>query len=285
MNSTIKFSLLLLFMLLNSIGFTQIVQSIPFVWSNDTLNGVYFEKTAMHLPVRFPNDTTTYYFQLDTGSEESYFYAGNWMNQETLSQLNKGDSIQTSIGNLKLAQLESQKMVAENGRMYCGTLGADFLANKLVEIDFLNQEIHFLKSYANREYMLDSLKLSFGRPLITIHTTSKSYDFLFDTGSSLFELWTSKKLWKKLKEPTSETHQFSINSWGKENIAYRALARSGIACTSFKTLETQSVWYNSNKQFAKDFKSIDIAGIIGNKPFLNQVVLIDFNNMKIGLKK
>ena len=100
-----------------------------------------------------------------------------------------------------------------------------------------------------------------------------------------FELWTSKKLWKKLKEPTSETHQFPINSWGKENIAYRALARSGIACTSFKTLEIQSIWYNSNKQFAKDFKSIDIAGIIGNKPFLNQVVLIDYNNMKIGLKK
>ncbi|MEN9442317.1 MAG: hypothetical protein RLZ33_2394 [Bacteroidota bacterium] len=285
LNSTIKFSLLFFFILLNSIGFTQIAQSIPFIWSNDTLNGVYFEKTAMYLPVRFTNDTTNYYFQLDTGSEESYFYSGNWMNQETLRLLNKEDSIQTSIGNLHLAKLESQKMVAENGRMYCGTLGSDFLANKLVEIDFLNQEIHFLKSYSSSEYMLDSLKLSFGRPLITIHTTSKSYDFLFDTGSSLFELWTSQKLWKKLKEPTSEIHQFSISSWGTENTAYRATARSGIACMSFKTLEIQTIWYNSNKQFAKDFKSIDIAGMIGNKPFLNQVVLIDFNNMKIGLKK
>jgi len=285
MNSRIKFRLLFFFMLLNSIGFTQIVQTIPFSWSNDTLNGAFFDKTAMHLPVRFSNDTTTYYFQLDTGSEESYFYSGNWMKQETLDQLKKADSIQTSIGFLQLKQLEGQKIVTENGRVYCGTIGSDFFDAKIIEIDYLYQEIHFLKSYSSSEYTLDSLKLSFGRPIISIQTPTKNYDFLFDTGSSLFELWTSKKLWKKLKEPNSEVFEFPINSWGTMNNAYRASMGPGITCLHSEAIEIQTIWYNSNKQFAKDFKSIEIAGIIGNKPFLNQTLLIDFQNMKIGLKK
>ena len=192
MNSRIKFRMLFYFMLFNSIGFTQIVQTIPISWSNVTLNGVFFEKTAMHLPVRFLDDTTYYYFQLDTGSEESFFYSGNLMKPETLNLLNKSDTIQTSIGKLHFAKLETQKMVNENGRIYCGTIGSDFFDAKIVEIDYLNQEIHILPSYSSKNYKLDSLKLSFGRPIISIQTPTNNYDFMFDTGSSLFELWTSK---------------------------------------------------------------------------------------------
>ncbi len=284
MNSRIKFRMLFYFMLFNSIGFTQIVQTIPISWSNDTLNGVFFEKTAMHLPVRFLDDTTYYYFQLDTGSEESFFYSGNLMKPETLNLLNKSDTIQTSIGKLHFAKLETQKMMNENGRIYCGTIGSDFFDAKIVEIDYLNQEIHILPSYSSKNYKLDSLKLSFGRPIISIQTPTNNYDFMFDTGSSLFELWTSKKLWKKMKEPNGEVLEFPINSWGILNSAYRANVRSSITCMHSE-VEIQTIWYNSNKQFAKEFKSIDIAGIIGNKSFLNQILLIDFQNMKIGLKK
>lgn len=284
MNSRINRSLLFFFMLLNSIGFSQLIQTIPFCWSNDTLNGVLFEKTAMHLPVRFSNDTTTYYFQLDTGSEESFIYCGNLISQETLNLLNKSDSIQTSIGKLHFAKLETQKIVEENGRIFCGTIGSDFFATKIIEIDYLKQEIHILQSYSLQNYQLESLKTSFGRPMISIQTPTHTYDFLFDTGSSLFELWTSKKLWKTMKEPNGDVLEFPINSWGILNNAYRANTRSGITCMHSE-VEIQTIWYNSNKQFAKDFKSIDIAGIIGNKPFLNQILLIDFQNLKIGYKK
>lgn len=179
---------------LNGFALSQIQMSIPFIWSNDSLNGDYFEKTAMHVPVKFVNDTLTYYFQFDTGSEQSFIYNG-------FENLGIEDSVLTDIGVLKLNELQNSYVYKVNGLFNIGTIGADFLKNKIVEIDYLKQNINILSTYDFVNYNLIDLRLNNGRPIISLSTTDNiSFDFIFDTGSSLFELWTTKKLWKKYRD-------------------------------------------------------------------------------------
>lgn len=77
------------------------------------------------------------------------------------------------------------------------------------------------------------------------------YDFLFDTGSSLFELWTTKRLWKKLRSKQASIDNYPISSWGEINTAFRTEIKNGVFIPSFNDFKLETIWYNSNKSFHK----------------------------------
>jgi len=259
--------------------------TINFEWSNDSLNGLLFEKTAMHIPIHFENDTNTYYFQLDTGSDQTFLYSYDSLQINLpLSHLTE-NVFKSDIGLLNVVKLNTKKCYLEDGRLHIGTLGADFFTKKIVEIDFPMQQIRFLPSYDSTSFKLKAMKLSYGRPIIQIESQNKTYDFLFDTGSSLFELWTTKSIWNKFREKSSNVDEFPISSWGKINTAYRTTLNRNFSICFCNSIKIKHIWYNSNKNFAQGFRSLIIDGIIGNKPFLDQILLIDFENKKIGVKQ
>ncbi len=271
-----------------SIHFTyaQIEQSIPFIWSNDTLNGEYFEKTSMHIPVQLENDTTKYYFQFDTGSNKSFLYTGGEYNDSLIHQFSSSKEIHSNIGILNLSPRNSNSIYTKNGKIFIGTIGADFLTDKIIAIDFPNQKIHILnKNYDSNLYSFKPLILSFGRPVFSITIAHQTQYFMYDTGSSLFELWTTKRLWKKWKKTHAEVDQFPIRSWGKINISYRTNLFKETEIFNSSTATLSEIWYNSNIKFKWMFRRSKISGIIGNKPFLDHTILIDIPNRKIGIKK
>lgn len=277
------------FILLSSIivtGYSQNNLIINFEWMHDTLNGELFEKTSMHIPVHFEGDTTTYYFQFDTGANKSYLYLGDpdKLDLDFIVRLNKKGGIESDIGKIHLLATNSNSVYHKNGRIHIGTIGADFLNDKKIEIDFEKQTIHFIEAYYNEDYSFIDIKLSYGRPVIQTIVRDKKYNFLFDTGSSLFELWTTKKLWKKWKDPKSSIKGFPISSWGKINTAYRTDYFQKTSLFHNKHIPIKTVWYNSNRKFNKIFKKSKVHGIIGNKPFLNQILLLDIKNKKMGFK-
>ncbi len=259
--------------------------TINFEWSNDSLNGLLFEKTAMHIPIHFENDTITYYFQLDTGSDQTFLYSYDSLQINLPLSLLTENVFKSDIGLLNVVKLNTKKCYLENGRLHIGTLGADFFTKKIVEIDFPMQQIRFLSSYDSTSFKLKAMKLSYGRPIIQVERQNKTYDFLFDTGSSLFELWTTKSIWNKFREKSSNVDEFPISSWGEINKAYRSTLNSNFNICFCSSIKIKHVWYNSNKSFAQGFQSLNIDGIIGNKPFLDQILLIDFENKKIGVKQ
>jgi len=276
------------FIILFSFSQTSISQkttTVNFVWSNDTLNGVLFEKTAMHIPIHFENDTNTYYFQLDTGSDQTFFYQFDSLQMNLPLNLLTENELKSDIGMLKTVKLNAKKCYLEDGKLHVGTLGADFFTNKIVEIDFHRQQLKFLQAYDSTKFQMKKMKLSYGRPVIQIESQNKSYDFMFDTGSSLFELWTTKSLWKKFREKSAHVDEFPISSWGKMNTAYRTILNENLGIGFCNSIKIRHVWYNSNKNFSQGFRSLHIDGIIGNKPFLDQILLIDFENKKIGVKQ
>lgn len=265
-----------LFLFFSNLSFSQV--SIPFVWGNDSLNGEYFEKTSMHIPVHFPNDSLTYYFQFDTGSNQSFLYNGNYLSKFI------NDTLHSDIGKINLERINSNSQYFEDGRLHVGTIGTDFLENKKIEIDFVNQQITMVTKYDSSSYSIAPMKLNFGRPSLTLDINGKFHDFLFDTGSSLFEIWTSKKIWNKLKNEDTEVKEYPISSWGKINIAYRTTIHSNVNLPFYNLIHFEEVWYNSNKKFEKDFRSINVSGIIGNKAFIKTIILLDFENKIFGIK-
>ena len=265
--------------------FGQTVYSIPFVWSDSELNGEYFGKTSMHIPVKLSGDSSTYYFQFDTGADKSFLYTKGNLDSALVKNCINGDSVLTDIGLLHLIPISSNSVYKENGKTFIGTIGADFLTNKIIEINFPLQRINVLESYDSSKYELMPCKGSSGRPTITLTIDNQKYNFLYDTGSSLFDLWTTKKLWKKWKNPDSQIQQYPISSWGKINSASRAKLYSPIAISKNASSQLIEIWYNSNKNFKKSFKNARVSGIIGNKPFINQTVIIDIESQRIGIKK
>ena len=265
-------------------SFAQHHVRLHFEWSNDSLNGEFFPKTSMHIPVVFDLDTTTYYFQLDTGSDQSYLYAYDSIIPQ-VSWINSSENeLHSTLGPLSLEKLSTVKCYQENGRIHIGTLGADFFKGRIIEIDFRNQQIQFLTSYDSISYTLFPITLSYGRPIIRLNTSLGSYDFLLDTGSSLFELWTTPSIWKKLRDKSISEKSYPINSWGTINTAYRAPIKQEISPLIFNTIPVTEIWYNANQRFKKEFKTLNISGIVGNKPFLNQIILLDLTGEKMGIK-
>ncbi len=263
----------------------QTEKTIPFLWSNDSLNGIFFEKTAIHIPVKFKNDTTVYYFQFDTGANKSYLYTGEKSDLSIIRKINTEVNLTSSIGQIILFPKTSNSTYKKNDRNYIGTIGSDYLSDKIVEIDFVNQKINILNDYSELDYHIEHLKLTRGRPTINFAIEGKNYSFLFDTGSSLFDMWTTKRLWKKWKEKDSEIMKFPISSWGKINTSFRAKVKDSIFENSKIKIDLNYIWYNSNKKFQKMFRQANVSGIIGNKPFLEDILLLDFRNSKIAIRK
>jgi hypothetical protein len=264
--------------------FSQTKTTFRFEWGNDTLNGEFFEKTSMHIPVKLYNDTTTYYFQFDTGADVSFLYIGDTLYKKTIDLFTNKDVIETNIGKLQLYNITSNSIYSDNGKIHIGTIGADFLKDKKIEIDFKNQIISLLSNYSNLDYHTVPMETSYGRPIITLNYQNSEYKFLFDTGSSLFELWTTKKIWKKWADANANIKGFPISSWGKINTAFRAPLKIQLTSALCSSLIFNSVWYNSNKKFDAEFKNMQLSGIIGNKPFLETVILLDFESNLIGVK-
>jgi hypothetical protein len=263
----------------------QTVYSIPFVWSDAELNGDHFAKTSMHIPVKLSGDSSTYYFQFDTGANKSFLYTKGNTDSTLVKRCNNGDSILSNIGLLHLIPISSNSVYKESGKTFIGTIGADFFADKIIEINFPEQRINVLESYDSSKYELMPCKGSLGRPTITLTIDKQEYNFLYDTGSSLFDLWTTKKLWNKWKSPDSPIQEYPISSWGKINSASRAKLYAPIAINQKTSTQLIEIWYNSNKNFKKSFRNARVSGIIGNKPFTNQTIIIDIVNQRIGIKK
>lgn len=279
-------TLLTFFFLLSSIiALAENKDTLHFEWLGDSINGEYFEKTAMIIPIQILDDTNDYFFQFDTGANKSSIYTGceNGINRTAPTVAIEG--LQTNLGIIQVDTLSYMSPFVENGKMIIGTIGSNLLEDKIVQIDFLNQEMIISNELNSEKFNLFPMMLSYGRPVLELQLGKHKYNFLFDTGSSIFELWTTKKIWKKSTIRYSSPNEFSIWSWGQLNTVYTAPLSYEVSFIKCKDVNLNSASYSSNKTYAKTFKQAEVHGVIGNKPFQENVVILDFKNLRIGIKR
>lgn len=281
----IQFYLFFLSFLISFNSDAKEIDTLEFIWVSDSISGEFVEKAAILIPVQFINDTNMYYFQFDSGANFSSIYTGNPGKNEFNFKYSYSKTIETNIGSIEFDTLSNMYSFYEDDMLVIGTIGANVFSDKILQIDFPNQRLIFSNECHYENYNLIPIGQSFGRPTIQLSIESKKYEFLFDTGSCVFEMWTTKNIWKKLKRPKSLIVEKTIWSWGKQLKVHSTPIENPISLNRCPNIQILTVAFSQHKQQKKSYKGAGIAGIIGVKPFLNECIMIDVSKNQFGIMK
>ena len=276
--------------------------SIRFEWQGDSNNAQWEPHSALLLPVKFPSCSEQFYMQFDLGAPYSMFYRHEIekIRSKYPKAVQKADSSSVvrnctfKVGDMPVNAKEivvketgSAMDAGEKKIRIIGTIGADFIVGRVILIDYPNQKI-----FTGIE--LPS-KLKLDRPLTNFVFAGRSILFpaviggkntmlFFDTGSSAFQFITDKETASSLAIPGAVPTQYPVKSWNRILTAY-TLSANGNITIGTHTIPLNKVSYvtgASSEQIDRMMK-MGMGGMIGNKLFINFILLLDMRNNKFGL--
>lgn len=250
------------------------------------------EKQATLLPIHFGSDTTTYYLQFDTGSPYTIFYKKSISGNPHIS-ITKN----RAISNFKIgaSEIESNQFkiidfgekTTEKEFSIIGTIGTDILENRKTIINFKENYVIFNLSSEPQNFKNNTFDFSFKKRKIIIPAVLENKDekFLYDSGTSSFELLTNKKIWEKLKLKNSKIIKEKGKSWNNILTTYTAETNKDIEFhkTKIPLHEITYVDGYSNTQYYL-MKFSGMSGMLGNKIFLGKQLYIDAEKMKMRIE-
>lgn len=259
---------------------------VPIQWSGK-------DKNALLIPIHFSKDTVTYYLQFDTGAVYTEFYSKAIANLKEISIKDDRAAASLYIGKTKITS--RQIKISNTGSFpeknnpvkIIGTLGADILEDRKTLINFRNNYIVFNVSKQSNEFQNNLIDFEFKKRKIIIHGKLKGKDekFLYDSGTSAYELLTSKENWEILRLPQSKV--ISEKAQSRPNILTTYTAKTNdIIQFKKKSIPLNEVTYVegfSQTQYML-MKFSGMSGMLGNKLFLNHTIYIDCSKKKIGIE-
>lgn len=290
-----------------------------FKWGHDSVKvdgqKAFVPRSAIFLPVSFTGDPRRYYLQLDLSSSvpillynlpvslaqknvmNQVFYANNlnrcYRVNETLS-----GRIGTSPFSLDSSQYFLMRNKDDHNPMYyqppdnpiIGTVGLNFFLKDRLVLDFLDEQFMIVTSKDTIPYRFSKAKyyvparVKNSRFMFPVQYGDTTFtDFFYETGSSIFDLVVSKKLWQKLtgKKGDEKTNfHVTVDSWGTELNAVGARALMPLRVNNV-ALPMSMVFYLPDDP---DFKhTYGFSGMIGNSPFITRVIVLDFIKKRFGL--
>lgn len=277
----------------------------PFYWVGNDIEGKHYDKFAIYLSVSLNDSKQETFAQLDLGSSNSMLYENPTNELQRLGQLKtfnrdtiQLDSLQRKeyfqTQDLKLTfngQLINQKdiLVRKNyGENYnsasknltdksVGTIGVDFFKNKILVIDYPNERLCIVdsipSSFATAVNWQDC-KFKGGSPLITLNIGGTDKNFIFDTGSSLFALLTTKDIYNNITENT-KTDTLNVPSWGSILTVIGRPIKDDVKIGKL-VLPKEKAYFFLQQEIEGQFQAAGIDGLTGNKLFLGNTIFIDF---------
>lgn len=300
------------FVFLISTSYAQKINWIPFQWEGETIEGRYFEKFVMSVPVEVEGVPNRFKMQLDLGAEKTIIY-GNTIKNYLLKYENLNQKIDTTLayymnskkypmlrdvdfkvgkvpfGKINIAYLKGfgNEIPVDSlntaSVKWLGTVAPDIFQGKILIIDYPNKRIAVTEklppAYAKASFQ--PFKLNNGRIKLPLTINGEQKDLLFDTGSSLFPLLTT------------ETHagvisggdvvdSIKTSSWGDQYFVYGKKVNTTVKLGS-KTLKPALVYADRKHKFDQFYQQERIWGITGNAYFLNDVLIIDYNHTLFGI--
>jgi len=258
--------------------------NIPFTWLGE-------EKNVLLLPIYFKNDTVTYYLQFDSGLPSTVFYSNAINNLKQINKNRERAKATFYIGKTKIMSDKFQVLNSgtnkNNTLKIIGTIGTDILEKRKTIINFKKNYISLNLSKVPTQFKGKLFDFKFKKRKIIISGFLNGIEekFLFDSGTSAYELLTNKEIWDKLKHPNSKINIEKSQSWDKILTTYTANCDQNIQFSD-KKIKLANVTYVegfSQTQYSM-MKFSGMTGMLGNKIFLNNSLYIDCTENKIGIE-
>lgn len=282
---------------------------IPFKWESDIRNKEVNPYSAMLLPVTLKGCDMTFYMQFDLGQPSSMFYKNEI---DAINQKFKNIPVESKNGKDILTNfsfsLDNLKITAKKINVYqyddagidwtdtttnkvIGTIGSDLIENNILVIDYPDTKIFVGdKIPDNLSDKTKFTKFKFVNRKIFIPTTigKDKTDIFFDSGSSTYELLTTKSKWKELANKGAKVFTNEANSWGKKEIFYTTSTgkslKFGNVSFPIKNVTYSDGTSNIQKLFMPLFlKIINVGGLTGNTLFVNNIIIVDTKNLNFGI--
>ncbi|MCD0456926.1 hypothetical protein LPB85_15870 [Chryseobacterium sp. LC2016-27] len=244
-------------------------------------------KNVMLLPVHFQNDPTTYFMQFDTGSPNTLFYE----NSLAIFKNKKEIKTQFTIGNTEVSSDRFKIISASQNNdkdpiQIIGTIGSDLLDQNKTIINFKEDHVVFNLSKEPENVGNTKLDLKFKKRKIIIFgiLDGKEEQFLYDSGTSAYELLTNKENWEKLKSANSKPVVEKARSWERILTSYTSRSNHIIKFRNKELLLSEVTYVEgfSKTQYML-MKFSGMTGMLGNKIFLNNSIYIDCKEDKISI--
>jgi hypothetical protein len=251
------------------------------------------EKKVLLLPIHFEGDTATYYLQFDTGSPYTVFYSKSIKNISQFTIDKERAKAYFYMGKTKVASDKFRILNQGNDNnktdslKIIGTVGSDILDNRKTIINFKENYVVFNVAQEPTHLKDKLIDFKFKKRKIIIFGILKGKEekFLFDSGTSAYELLTNKQVWEELKLPNSKINiEKSEQSWENVLTTYTTNCNQKIKFGN-QELPLNNVTYVegfSQTQYSM-MKFSGMTGMLGNKIFLNNSLYIDCTQNKIGI--
>jgi hypothetical protein len=258
---------------------------IPFTWLGT-------EKSVLLLPIHFEGDTANYYLQFDTGSPYTVFYSKSIKNIRQIPITEEVAKTSFYIGKTKITSNKFKIYNHGNDNnndsiKIIGTIGADILENRKTLINFKENYIALNLSKVPSQFQNKLFDFKFKKRKIIVKGFLKGQEesFLFDSGTSAYELLTNKEVWEDLKLANSKINIEKSQSWDK------VLTTITANCNQKIKFDNQEIHLN-NVTYVEGFSQVQysmmkfsgMTGMLGNKIFLNNSLYIDCTQNKMGIK-
>jgi len=256
-------------------------------------------KAILQIPVSFEGIDQIQYLQLDTGCPESILFGYQFLKliSEDDSRINDDEIyLNGSIGDYKFTNFKFEhkknfgKDRADQGQEKIGLLGTDFLKDKILIIDFINNRLQITSDvnvFDDMNYKFNFIPTKEHPKNVIILNASlnkhKIDDILYDTGSSGYILKLYRKEdWKRFVGETDlqklEKHSIR-NLMGKYN-NYNCPIKGELQIGEF-LYKNPIITFSDTDLYSNS----PINALIGNKPFFNSCIVLDFRNCQFGISK
>ena len=287
----------------------------PFNWYGQTIGSRYYDKLAIIVPVKINDLKANFVTQFDLGSDATLLYENAIKNYfASRAQLyalvdttHRGVADNGSINyrtkglpfTLGALVIPCPLLMAKHGdavppdslhtssEKLVGTIGSDFLKDKVLVIDYPRRRMCVLDSvdaYWRARTVFVAARVKNNRFQLPITVNKRTYWTLFDTGASLFPLNTDYATWQRLMGQAAITDSMQVSSWGTLVPHYGATMPHDAYLGKLK-LPKSKAWFNRNKRLADFNRQENIDALTGNAFFLNNVVVLDYQHHKFGVVK
>jgi hypothetical protein len=236
--------------------------------------------------------------QFDSGSAITVFYkkslesiAEKFRNQIKINATNNPISIALTIGNMKVVSnnfevLNYGKKInfdAAKATNIIGTIGTDLLEKRIAILDFKNNQCSFIEKIKEDDF--SNFEFKKRKILIPSSIENEKLKLLYDSGTSGYELITTKEIWQLYRIKNSAVRIEKGNSWGNTLSVYSACTKKKIQFDKV-ILDLSEVTYIEGTSDLQKFlmKRSGMQGMIGNKLFLDHKLILDCKNEKFKLE-